>query len=143
MWSVPDLKHLYRALHILINCFFKQVGDILTLLQKEMYYVREYTPYESRWLILRIYSWSVFSITYRYLHKKCLFFWQIRINKNKTIHFYWHTYFRLSNVDLWFDWFVITCGRFQIWNTCIVPCFNLMQLSLIKFIILINRLMKI
>jgi hypothetical protein len=50
-----------------------------TLLQKEMYYVREYTPYESRGLILRIYSWSVFSITYRYLDQKCLFFWQMKI----------------------------------------------------------------
>ena len=47
-----------------------------TQLQMEMYYVREYTPtykilknnqldlYRSRWLFLRIYSWSVFSITY-------------------------------------------------------------------------------
>jgi hypothetical protein len=35
------------------------------LLQMDMYYVIEYTPtYGTRWLFLRIYSWSVFSITY-------------------------------------------------------------------------------
>jgi hypothetical protein len=46
-----------------------------TLLQIEMYYVREYIPTcrilknnqldpdESRWLFLRIYSWSVLSTT--------------------------------------------------------------------------------
>jgi hypothetical protein len=25
---MPDLKYLYRVLYILINCFFKQIGDI-------------------------------------------------------------------------------------------------------------------
>ena len=58
-----------------------------------------------------------------------------RINKNKTIHFYRHTYFRLSNVDLWFVWFVITCGRFQIWNTCIVPCIYWLIAFLNKLVI--------
>jgi hypothetical protein len=39
---MPDLKYLYHALYILINCFIKQIVDIF--LNKD-YYQESYTNY--------------------------------------------------------------------------------------------------